>query len=147
MDIFRPTLKQIKDCMIRQYDGIGDEIIPSEESPLNWFFTVYIPKNLDILYIEVGKETQEIFDLWKDMRRECGLEEKYDFIEVLKILKSKKFYSFHEDLIEYFDWFVLLAVCVENNFIVDSKLINYCDCIPTIYDIEPASSRLKVRIP
>lgn len=148
MDIFRPTLKQIKDCMVRQYQGgVREESIPPNESPLNWFFTVYIPNNLDTLYIEVNEELQEIFELFKNMRLECGIYENYNFIKGLSELKKNKLYSFHSEYIEYFDWFILLSICVANNFIVDSKQINICECSSIIYDIEPATPRLKVRIP
>jgi len=145
MSIFKPTLKQIKECMFRLYYGGYVEPVTPDESPIDWFFTVYIPSDFKTTLI-IGEETQEIINLWMDIRKECKLDDTpYDIIVELEDIKHDKYYEFHDSLVEYYDWFIILAICVENNFIVDSIKLNNFGSI--IYDIEPATPRLKVRIP
>ena len=146
--IYKPTLKQIKECMYRQYNYGGEDLVHPEETPINWFFTVYIPIDIYNLNIETEEELQGIFDFWKAIRIACNLGDTYNLIDSLTKLKKKRFYCFYDcDIYECYDWFVLLGICVANNFIVDSNQIDYCESASVIYDIEPATPRLKVRIP
>jgi hypothetical protein len=141
MNIFRPTLEQIKECLLCMYYGSHEEFKNNISD--DWIFTVYIPDDFD-LSLEIGHTTQEIIQIWLDIRKENNINDPYNVWEEFKRLKEDRIYKFVSSLVEYYNWFVILAICVENNLIVDS--VEKDDGgESTIYDIEPATPRLKVR--
>jgi len=132
--IYRPTPKQIYEYMIATYNGY---LLPVKYID-DYFFTVFIPSDFYSLYIS---ESRTIIQRWMDI---IGNKSYFRIIDWFMKIKKNRIYIFQKENIFTYDWFILLSICSENNLIVDSVQIDSFE--GTIYDIEPASKRLKVRL-
>lgn len=132
------TLELIRNTMLSLYnnDYYGNTRF-EEFNIMDWMFIVYIPNDYSF---SISRELQEIVDDWVKIREDIF--SSYNQLQ-FDDLKTIRYYKY-DDRMGNYDWFVFLAVCVENNFIVD--IIKTSCNEPSIVDIEPASPRLKVRI-
>jgi len=134
--IYKPTPKYIYDFMQSLYHGYLSSVSRILYIPY-YLFTVYIPNDLDI-------STTESYNIIQKWLQITNYTTSFDLYNRLKMLKNKRYYVLHEEDPYTYDWFILLSICAENNLIIDSVFNDHSEA--TIYDIEPASERLKVRI-
>lgn len=138
MQIPNLTLEYIKNFMLDHYNNNCCNNPKYDELNItDWIFLVYIPKDYTF---SMSRELQEIIDNWVNIREE--LFSSYSQLQ-FNDLKTMRYYEFDDSMGNY-DWFIFLAICVENNFIVDA--VETCNEYPYIIDIEPSTPRLKVRI-
>lgn len=135
--IYRPTPKQIYEYMMATYNGYLPAV--TRESYIDgYFFSVYVPNDFDSISL-IG--SRKIIQEWM---RIIGNDSTFNISDWLRRFKRERFYTIQTENLHTYDWFILLSICSENNFIIDSILNNNFE--GTIYDIEPVSKRLKVRI-
>jgi len=140
--MFRPSLGQINSTMAAKYYGyeLSQDQDPDDDL-MNWMFVVYIPKDYELI---IGSYTQTILDFYMKIHKEENEDDAYNIRkEFSNAMERNNYNEFYEDEDDY-TWFVFLAICIENNFIVDAIDIRIGR--PSIYNIEPATPRLKVRI-